>query len=171
MSSPAPLRHSAGLCVYFHWVHCEFGTEQTVSHTPKQQHNIQLIFKIKHSMSTPAQKSHLIKYEHLFQSFSREPFMLWCLQLIPMTVFPPIYVINLGTPWSLNSNWPKMESMRVAGWRRQSKTVPELEHNRHAVKSYSKIIQEVHFYYENINIGTRERSSCIIANLMDPCWS
>ena len=35
----------------------EFGTEQTGSHAPKQQYNIWLLFKIKHSMLTPAQKS------------------------------------------------------------------------------------------------------------------
>ena len=35
----------------------QFSTKQTGSHTPKQQHNIRILFKIKHSLLTQAQKS------------------------------------------------------------------------------------------------------------------
>ena len=35
----------------------EFSSEQTGSHAPKKHHNIWLLFKIKHSVLTPAQKS------------------------------------------------------------------------------------------------------------------
>ena len=38
-------------------ISAEFSTEQTGRHPPQEQHNIRFIFKIKHSMLTPAQKS------------------------------------------------------------------------------------------------------------------
>ena len=60
--------------------HSKFITELTGSHTPNQQHNTQLIFKIKDSALTPAlkfQKRDI--HKHFFKSFGWEYFVLLCL--------------------------------------------------------------------------------------------
>ena len=49
----------------------KFSTEQTLSQTPKQQHNIWLIFKIKQCVLMPAQKSQ--KKKEAFTSTATDP--------------------------------------------------------------------------------------------------
>ena len=54
----------------------KFSTEKTGNHAPEQQHNIWLLFKIKHSMLMPAQKSlKRDKHKLFYKSFGRDHFV------------------------------------------------------------------------------------------------
>ena len=82
----------------------ELSTEQLGSHAPKQQYDIRLLFKIKHSVLTPAYKSQKRYKRKLFcLSFVREHFVLF-LQHIPITVVASDYVIIVGTSRSHNAS-------------------------------------------------------------------